>query len=211
MKVLIGECTGKPADRAEALGWGRMWIARGRNIYTYPGEPWGLDNGRFRDWAEGVPFDQDLFWRAIEKAKGQDEPPYLAVVPDEPGNADMTMILLEDWLPMLQHEAPAFPWFCAVQDGMVPEDLDPYIDRLGGVFLGGTSAFKSQAGVFCDYAHAHNRPFHYGRCGSLNKLAHAIEVWADSIDSAFPMWTMERWNLFVESVVNGPIQRGLFT
>ena len=209
MKVLVGECTGKPARRIEALGWGRMWIARGRNIYTYPGEPWGLDTGAYRDWADNVPFDDDLFRRAVDKALAQPESPILAVVPDAPGNGMETLRMLDDWLPELERTAPDFPWYVAVQDGMFTDDLEPYIDRLAGVFLGGTSAYKQHAGLWCDWAHANGLKFHYARCGSLNKVAHAFEVMPDSIDSAFPMWTMERWNLFVETVTNGPIQQVL--
>ena len=57
-----------------------------------------------------------------------------------------------------------------------------------------------------EWAHGDGLKFHYGRCGTLNKVAHAIRIGADSIDSAFPMWTRQRWRLFVETVTNGPIQ-----
>jgi len=184
-----------------------MWIARSRNIYTYPGEPWGLDNGAFRDWADGAPFDGDQYRTVLDKAVAISEPPMLAVIPDAPGDRDKTLEMLDEWLPQL----PDFPWYVAVQDGMTPPDVHPYLDRIAGIFLGGTSRYKATAQMWKEWAHSYGKPFHYGRCGTLNKVAHAIEVGADSIDSAFPMWTMQRWNLFVETVTNGPIQRGLFT
>lgn len=202
--VLIGECTGKPAARARALGWGRMWIARGRNIYTYPGEPWGLDNGAFRDWAKGRPFDGDKFLAVVDKAM-QHPRPVLAVVPDAPGDAAQTLRMADEWLPRLPR---SLPWYIAVQDGMNPNDLDSY--PISGVFLGGTNAMKARASEFCEYAHGRGLPFHYGRCGTLNKLAHALEVGADSIDSAFPMWTMKRWHVFARCVQHGPEQLSLF-
>lgn len=82
MNVLVGEGTGGFADLLERLGWGRMWIARTRNIHTYPGEPWGLDNGAYGDWINGRAFDEDAWLRVVTKAQSVPNPPYLAVLPD---------------------------------------------------------------------------------------------------------------------------------
>lgn len=207
---MIGECGGRSADKARALGWGRMWIARDRNIYTYPGEPWGLDNGAFRDWKDGVPFDGDLFLRVIEKAKAHPEP-YLAVVPDAPGNGERTVEMAWEWLP----ELPAWPWYIAVQDGMVPDDLGPLlaasaagvVAEIDGIFLGGTNAYKATAAMWCEWAHVNGLRFHFGRCGTLGKLELAREVGADSIDSALIMWTTERWDRFVYHFTHDPQTR----
>ena len=191
MIVMVGECTGKPARRAQALGWGRMWIARDRNIYTYPGEPWGLDNGAFRDWKEGIPFDGDLFLRVIEKAKKHPEP-YLAVIPDKPGDGPETIRMAYEWIPTL----PPWPWYLAVQDGMGPQDAEGFLGRISGIFLGGTNAYKARANDWAEWAHANGLRFHYGRCGTIGKLEHARDVGADSIDSTTMMWTKERWSQF---------------
>jgi hypothetical protein len=201
---MIGECTGKPARRAQTLGWGRMWVARGRNIYTYPGEPWGLDNGAFRDWADGIPFDGDQFQTVLDKAVKVGVP-YLAVLPDIPGGGEASLELSMNYLGRVPRE---YPWYLAVQDGMEPADVDP--DGLAGIFLGGTNAYKARASEWRRWAHSRNLKFHYGRCGTLRKLAHAIEVSADSIDSAFPMWTRARWEAFKEAVTCGPPQGDMF-
>jgi hypothetical protein len=202
--TIIGECTGKLANEARALGWGRMWIARTRNIYTYPGEPWGFDNGAFRDWRAGQPFNEKVFGQCLEKAMKADSEPYLAVLPDIPAQGYASLEYSLSWLAKL----PDFPWYVAVQDGMRVGDLPT--DRLTGIFLGGTNSYKSTAGAWCDWAHAHGLKFHYGRAGTQNKVAHARSVGADSLDSAFPMWTMERWNLFKSWVTHGPHQVDLF-
>lgn len=186
-----------------------MWIARDRNIYTYPGEPWGLDNGVFRDWDRRGPFDPsdfdaDLFRRVLDKAQGCPELPYLAVVPDAPGNAAGTLHMFDRWRP----ELPDFSWYIAVQDGMRPQDLEG-ID-IAGVFLGGTDEFKATAPMWREVARDLGVPFHYGRCGVAWKVRHAMEVGADSLDSAFPMWNRGRWRDFVECVVHGPPQFELF-
>jgi hypothetical protein len=200
LDVLIGECTGRLANEALALGWGRMWIARDRNIYTAPGEPWGLDNGAFRDWKDGKPFDGDLYRRVLDKAVAQPEPPMLAVIPDAPGNRDDTLRMADAWLP----ELPPFPWYMAVQDGMTPRDVEGY--PLAGIFLGGTDKYKASAPMWRTWTDARGLPFHYGRCGTAGKIEHAIELGADSLDSALPMWTRQRWDWFVATITNGPAQ-----
>jgi len=201
---MIGECTGRFAKEAQGLGWGRMWIARDRNIYTYPGEPWGLDNGAFRDWSSGKPFDGDQFRRVLDKTVSH-HAPHLAVIPDAPGDGARTLEMANEWLPNL----PAMPWYLAVQDGVVLQDVAPFVSRITGIFLGGTNTYKATADAWCSWAHANGLRFHYGRCGTQEKLRHAIHVGADSIDSATPMWEQGRWDLFKRWVTRGPCQRDL--
>jgi hypothetical protein len=207
MKVLVGECTGKIAEQLPGLGWGRMWIARDRHIYTYPGEPWGFDNGAFRDWQAGVPFDGDVFLKALERAERQPEPPYLAVIPDAPGRAAETLGMASEWLPFLPGE---FPWYLAVQDGMTPADVEPFVEEIRGVFLGGTNKYKSSAEEWRAWTLDAGLRFHYARAGTQEKVRHAQVVAADSLDSAGPMWEQERWELFVRWNQRGPCQSDLF-
>jgi len=206
MRVLVGEGTGGVSSLLKELGWGRMWIARTRNIYTYPGEPWGLDNGAYGDWINGRAFDEEAWLKVVDKAQAVPEKPYLAVLPDIVGGGQQSLAMSEAWLPRL----PDFPWYLAVQDGMTPGDLAHLTDEIAGIFLGGTNGFKAQAEMWCEWAHDHGLRFHYGRAGTMNKVAHALETRADSLDSAFPMWTRERMALFVELITGGPIQKDLF-
>ena len=207
MKVLIGEGTGRLIKEARTMGWGRMWIARARNIYTYPGEPWGLDNGAFRDWKDGVPFCGDTYLRVVDKALAQDTPPYLVVLPDIPGGGLASLELSLSWIEKLP---PEWPMYLATQDGMATEDVEPHMDVLSGLFLGGTNGWKATAETWAALAHQHGKRFHYGRAGTMEKVRHAVEVNADSLDSAFPMWTRERWRLFAAAIANGPPQYHLF-
>lgn len=211
MHVLVGECTGGWARELPGLGWGRMWIARGRNIYTYPGEPWGLDNGAYRDWTnrpapmQPEQFKADLFWDAICKAEEHPRP-MLAVVPDLPGNGASLDFSLR-WREQLPD---GWPWYVAVQDGTGPEAMMPHANGFAGVFLGGTDAYKATAGEWVVFCREHGLRFHYGRCGTLPKIAHAIQVGADSVDSATAMWTRARWRVFKEALTMGPPQSDLF-
>lgn len=206
MIVMVGECTGRRVPRLQELGWGRMWIARGRNIYTYEGEPWGFDNGAFRDWVREEPFNEAAYLRSIKSAEASGSIPYLAVLPDVPAGGTDSLKFSMEWLEKLPQP---WPWYIAVQDGMTPADLTD-LDRIHGLFLGGTNTFKATAGEWCDWAHAHGLRFHYGRAGTQEKVRHAMEVGADSLDSAFPMWNEERWGLFERWVSQGPCQGWLF-
>lgn len=191
LKVLVGEGTG-PAwvQKLRPLGWGRMFTIR--QPQPYPGEPWGWDNGAFIAWRSGA---HASMWDVLARLKRDRAlgTPYLAVVPDivAGGQASLELSLAsraalpDDW-----------PWYLAVQNGMKPMHIARYIRGFAGVFLGGDDAFKAQAKVWCDFAHDHGLPFHYGRAGTFSKLEHALEVGADSLDSAFPMWTHERFAAF---------------
>jgi len=77
---------------------------------------------------------------------------------------------------------------------MTTADVEPIIERFSGVFLGGTDRFKSGAAKWCQFAHRHNKKFHYGRCGVPRKIRHAVDIGADSCDSAFFLWDTSRIN-----------------
>ena len=142
--------------------------------------------------------------RVIEKAM-KIGIPYLAVLPDVPGEGHKSLDLSMQWLSRVPSE---YPWYLAVQDGMCPDDIET--PNLSGIFLGGTNSYKHTAGVWKDFAHENGLKFHYGRCGTQSKIAHARHIGADSIDSALPMWTKKGWALFKESIVRAPPQIDCF-
>jgi hypothetical protein len=104
------------------------------------------------------------------------------------------------WLPRLPAE---WPWYLAVQDGMTAANVAPVLGRFAGLFLGGTTAFKRTAPAWCAQAHGAGRRFHYARAGTPARLAHACEIGADSLDSAFPMWTRRRFDAFARQWRDG--------
>lgn len=201
---MLGECGGKTASKLQSLGFGRMYIARHRNIHTYPNEPWGFDNGAFIDWRAGKTLDERAYIKSVAKAEANDEPPYLAVLPDIPAQGLRSLEYSMSWMDRL----PRFSWYLAVQDGMQPRDVS--VDNLCGIFLGGTNAYKATADIWCDWAHHHGLRFHYGRAGTQSKVAHAQHIGADSLDSAFPLWTTERFDTFVRWTKQGTDQKDLF-
>lgn len=205
--VLVGECGGCWGPRLQALGWGRMWITR--RPAPYKGEPWGFDNGAFRYYLAGRPFDDAAFLQRLERAHAVGVP-LLAVVPDIVAAGVRSLDFSMGWMPRLPGD---WPWYLAVQDGMTEADVLPLLGRFAGLFLGGSTAFKRSAGAWCALAHRYGRRFHYARAGTLAKLEHAREIKADSLDSAFPMWTRRRFDIFCRHWRDGDRQQripGLF-
>ena len=172
-----------------------MWTEK--KPAPYPGEPWGFDNGAFPAWLHGRSFPSDDFLHRLTLAY-EIGVPYLAVAPDLVAQGQRSLDFSLTWREALPDD---WPWYLAVQDGMVPEDVIEVLEGFAGLFLGGTLRFKSAAGIWQRVAAQHRKRFHYGRAGTLSRVEHAKAVHADSLDSSFPLWTRERMRLFVENVV----------
>ena len=192
MIILTGDTRSKKLiQKLREHGIGRMVVDK--LPAPYPGEPWGFDNGAFRDWRNGREFDGDAYLRRLERAYAVGRP-YIAVVPDLVAGGLRSLEFSLRWLERLPAD---WPWYLAVQDGMKLADVEPVLGKFAGIFLGGTDRFKGTAYWWCQLAHKHGKLFHYARAGTPRKIQHAVEVGADSCDSAFPLWTMERLDYFI--------------
>jgi len=187
-------------------GWGRMFASAPPT--PFPFEKWGLDNGAFKAWQDaGFPggltiddwcilWDADEFDRRLREAAAIDSDPYLVVVPDIPGSPhslDFSVSWIRDakLCPVADFRID-WPWYLAVQDGMKFEEVEQVLHLFSGVFLGGTDKFKLTAYHWAKFAHAHQKKFHYARAGTPRKIRHAFRVGADSLDSTFASWTIQR-------------------
>ena len=219
MIVLLGDTRHGPFLKTmKSLGWGRMCVAMKPKPYEF--EPWAFDNECFPPWQQaGCPIGVDdvgwcLLWdgeayeKRLAKARTVNSDPLFAVVPDIPGGGLNSLSFSVEW--RMQWLPEGWPWYLAVQDGMSPEQVEPHLHIFQGVFLGGSDSFKRQAGLWCDFAHHHQKKFHYARCGTSDKLKHAHEIGADSIDSALTVWEVERFNQFVRDYCDLENQGNLF-
>jgi hypothetical protein len=190
--VLIGETRSyENVSFLREWGWGRIFL-KGKPC-PFPFERWAFDNGAFVAWRKGFSFPEDEFLHRMEEAEGVNSEPYLAVTPDIVAGGLTSLDFSLSWRERLKN---GWPWYLAVQDGMATNEVCDIAHLFSGIFLGGTDKFKFGAEKWCDLAHACGKKFHYGRAGTLRKLAHAIRVGADSIDSSFPLWTKERFGEF---------------
>lgn len=161
-------------------------------IYSTPRDNFhrsGFDNGAYLDWINGKPFDERRYRDSLDVAMDQSYLPYMAVVPDLVGRGRESLDFSMKWLADLPAD---WPWYLAVQDGMQASEVQEVIHRFDGLFLGGTDAFKREAEDWKNIAHIAGKRFHYARAGTERKIKHALRIGADSIDSSFPLWTIDR-------------------
>lgn len=178
--------------------WGRIFVFD--CPCPYDSEPWGFDNGAFVFWRKKLPFDDDGYARRLERAYAVGVP-YMAVLPDKVAAGVQSLDMSLSWLDRVPRE---WPWYLAVQDGMMFQDVQQALcPGIVGMFLGGSNAFKVQAKDWCDFAHRNGLKFHYARAGVEDKILHALRVGSDSLDSAFPLWTVERFSEFCFLIDSG--------
>lgn len=184
--VLLGEfTTGKAlaSPYLERFGWGRMWVTKGPH-FEYEGEPYGIDNGAFSAWRKGKDWKDAAFLRRVDGAMKSPYPPVLAITPDIVAGGLASLDLSLEWREKLP---PSLPWYLAVQDGMTPAAVEPYVAPFSGIFLGGSDRFKRTVNVWRDWSTRLGLPLHWGRCGTARRLREAIHVGCDSVDSTTPV------------------------
>ena len=125
MIVYVGAGSGAFRDLVIAAGHGQMvsrQVGAFRNIEF---GRWAFDNGAFTDWKNGKPFnDQEFLWRVRQLEKlPLDRLPDWCVCPDMVGKR-LSLLYSLDWRAYLKIYAPGFKWYLAVQDYMVPDDVE---------------------------------------------------------------------------------------
>lgn len=139
-----------PHSPARTLRWaerypGRIGMFCGLEtaLSIPPDMPWAIDNGKFAVWSAGKEWDEDRFWKQLEKAENIARPPEWVVVPDVVGDADKTFEEWWEWYGVIKNHY-GFNVALAVQDGMTPESVKsnclPAAPDV--IFVGGTTQFK---------------------------------------------------------------------
>ena len=183
MVIIVARNEGRAAvELCKTNGWGRMYITR--TPKPYPDEPWAWDNGAYQAYCKGEPLNIEKWKRRTELATRAGTP-YMCVLPDIVAGGHQS---LELSITNIQYVPPQWPKYLAVQDGITSEDVLPYLPFLDGIFLGGSTAYKTTAAAWADFAHQHGKKFHYARASTRRKLQDAMQCNADSIDTACPLW-----------------------
>jgi len=162
--------------------------------------PWFLDNGAWVASKRGKLLDEGKFYNAIRKIELGDCGwiPEFVVVPDIVGGGQESLDYSLSWVDRI-HMAPRY---LAVQNWMLPKNVESVLKRFEGIFVGGTSEWKENtAHWWVKLAHDNGMPCHIGRAGTEKKIKWAKSIGADSIDSSFPLWTVTRMNRFCELAV----------
>jgi len=174
MKVFFAEHGNKYfLQRMQEEGFGLMYSDRPVKEGLY-----GFDNGAYSAYTQGKPFPETKFLKRIDHAITVSTP-YMAVCPDIVMGGMESLDFSLEWIDKL----PEWPWYLAVQDGMTPEDVRPHLNKFFGIFIGGSNPFKDTIPLWQSLG----VPVHYGRCGTRRKVARALQLGVDSIDSSTPL------------------------
>ena len=192
MRGFVGQTrSAKLTERLRQLGIGEA---------TQPDEwpprrtPYFLDNGAFKLWQNGLPFNEERFMRVCQRVDEEGPAPEWIVVPDrvaDPTSLDYSL----SWLPRLRGIAPLA---LVVQDGMTVEQVREAMRKgFSVLFVGGSLEWKfatapqwvalsKELGILC----------HIGRIGTRSRARWAREIGADSVDSCTPLFSegnLSRW------------------
>lgn len=127
--------TKRNLDALRAAGWRILVSAAGplRN----EGFPYALDNGAWSAYTAGRPFDEALFVRALRKMGALAD---WTVIPDIVAGGAPSLELSLRWMRQVLDESPRA--LLAVQDGISPADVRPFLGERVGIFVGGSTPYK---------------------------------------------------------------------
>lgn len=170
--------------RVRALGMGVL-VASTRSGFLptkkLRGIPLAVDNGAFGAWKDGYWFDEFAFLRTLSAVCRAKLKPQWIVAPDLVARGLESLQFSLKWVERM----PDAPFALAVQDGMIPEDILPHLNRFKAIFIGGTLEWKwTTAADWIELAHSRGLPCHIGRVGSVEDLHRAEMLGADSCDSS---------------------------
>lgn len=196
MRVYVGQTRSRSLiARLAEHGFGEMTV---REEFPPRRMPWALDNGAFKDWRAGRVFDADAFRKALASASAFDVPPDFVVAPDIVAGGWASLNRSRTWRRDCERALPGVPVYLAVQDGMGFEVAQELRDGFGGIFVGGSLAWKLRtAAGWVGAAQAMGRPCHVGRIGTRERVEWCRYIGADSIDSCLPLWSESNLEAFL--------------
>ncbi|MBP2147223.1 hypothetical protein J2129_002736 [Methanofollis sp. W23] len=104
-----------------------------------PGATFMLDNGAFTAWKHGEEWDEKAFYRMLTRFHAAGLHPYGVVIPDIVKGGLASLKRSEEHLPLIPEEMPRY---LAVQEGITPQDVLPFIPSIDGIFVGTPGAWK---------------------------------------------------------------------
>jgi hypothetical protein len=157
-------------------GWRILLSAAGRlKPFDFS---YALDNGAWHAFQQNKPFDVGAFETAVDRVGSRAD---WIVCPDIVAGGLRSLEFSAGWLPQLKQ----FKVLLAVQDGMHPRDVVPFLGPNVGIFLGGSTPWKLQTmeawGHLAAALHIH---YHVARVNTARRIALAIGSGAHSIDGS---------------------------
>lgn len=141
---------------------------------------YALDNGAWTAFTQGRPFDVPAFERALRKMGQGAE---WVTLPDivAGGHASLDMSL--KWMRRVLDECPRA--LLAVQNGMEPSDVRPFLGPSVGIFVGGDTAWKLETlPAWCQLAADVGCWAHVARVNSRRRILTCSAAGATSFDGS---------------------------
>jgi hypothetical protein len=187
-----------------AHGWGLL-VSRGAppSHWNPQGfEDYVLDNGAWSDFQQGRSFDADAFERLLDKLGAAAQ---WVVLPDIVAGGLASLELSLRWSNRVLSATNRV--LIAVQDGMVPTDVAPFVGRKVGIFLGGSTPWKlAQMALWGAFCRTHGVHYHVARVNTERRTWQAIAAGADSIDGS----SGTRYAVTIPMLTRAASQRDLF-
>lgn len=187
MKIYTTYCQ-KLTDHAhvEKHKIGYMLVPRWCPTQNMPKVPYAIDNGAFTYSTKGYPFLEGPFMKLLEKSYQVGIKPDFIALPDILGGGNYSLDFSMKYIDRFRG-CPNLA--LVVQDGMEPKDLKLAMgwrfSCISHIFIGGSVKWKWEtAPQWKEFCYLHDLKLHIGQCGNLNTMRSALEVGADSIDSA---------------------------
>lgn len=170
--------TGTRRNLAALRGAGWRLLISATGVHRDEGFQYAIDNGAWTAFQQGRPFDADAF-RLLLASHGAGAD--WIVCPDVVADAVSSLRMSERWLPEV--EATGAPVLIAVQDGMVPSDVAPWVRGGAGIFLGGSTEWKlEQMQPWGEWCRREGAYYHVARVNTARRIKLAQLAHADSID-----------------------------
>lgn len=147
-------------------------------VLRHEGFPYALDNGAWTAYAQGRPWDEAAFLRALRKmGSGSD----WVVLPDIVAGGLASLDVSLRWMRRVLDECPRA--LLAVQDGMEPQDVRSFLGERVGIFVGGSTEWKIKTmSAWGDTARTVGTWCHIGRVNSARRIALCAAAGATSFD-----------------------------
>jgi hypothetical protein len=157
----------------------RLLVSRA-GAWRTEGFAYCLDSGAWSDFTQGKRFDEEGYEQLVEKlGAGAD----WTLLPDIVAGGQASLDLSLRWMNRVRSICDLV--LIAVQDGMEPADLAPFVGPHVGIFLGGSTEWKlarmQDWGEFCASAPCW---YHVARVNTVRRFRMAHAAGATSIDGS---------------------------
>jgi hypothetical protein len=161
-----------------AAGW--RLIVSPTGVLRSEGFKYALDNGAWTAFQQGRPFNDALFWRAVDQLGERAD---WIVLPDIVAGGRRSLDMSLAWLDRLR--GLPTPLLIAVQNGMELDDVRPFLSPSVGIFIGGDTAWKETTALdWGQLARRRNCYLHVGRVNSARRIAICAAAGASSFDGS---------------------------